>query len=589
MVELGNNTNTSVDVPSSECDLLFNHNLYAGEFVLNTNATTSVFQYRTKNAKVYLWHEMQQADTTYRLISDIQCNHFKFIQIPPRCTIDFNNHYFGNCVLISNNTRIKGLPSDISLCKNVKGLRQFAVENNSTNFEIVGKIYNEQGQPITIYNDLIERSTELLYNYIPQVNANSQYDGVLNNYARRARRLGLYDCLIMANVSKDQYNSYCKTVSTQVMSDFGHSEMEPLSQAALEQLVKTDGGEQNPPSILDKFLVYSNIPGHHGASISGGWTKQGYINTPEDLVAEMYLNGLNVKGIKFHQGSEYWKDGVQEYCEFVLQYVTELKSAIYEFNHPDTSTHPELAFRGIIQDITEVYIANEMPHWTSENCPEAQALADLAHSLTQLGFQPQIQPQISFAKLSDIVCCDHHLYNYVHPNWNFYTRLCYQTVRDVAHENGATYNDVDNYIDNYVAKEFLAENLIQRFEAMGAFWHGRYRFDNTRQIALSEVGCRPCEKSLRATANRNPAEIGGFNECVMPIYWKALDKLAQKVPFKYMVVFFHDWIYNDSSNADNNNNDPNVVISRRNGAHLEERMYEIFRRFGSVSNNQSNQ
>jgi hypothetical protein len=71
----------------------------------------------------------------------------------------------------------------------------------------------------------------------------------------------------------------------------------------------------------------------------------------------------------------------------------------------------------------------------------------------------------------------------------------------------------------------------------------------------------------------------------MPIYWKALDKLAQKVPFKYMVVFFHDWIYNDSSNADNNNNDPNVVISRRNGAHLEERMYEIFRRFGSVPSN----
>ncbi len=140
-----------------------------------------------------------------------------------------------------------------------------------------------------------------------------------------------------------------------------------------------------------------------------------------------------------------------------------------------------------------------------------------------------------------------------------------------------------------VKKEFLAENLIQRFEAMGTFWKGRYRFDNTRQIALSEVGCRPCEKSLRATANRNPSEIGGFNECVMPIYWKALDKLAQKIPFKYMVVFFHDWIYNDSSNADNNNNDPNVVISRRNGAHLEERMYEIFRRFGSVSNNQSNQ
>ncbi len=436
---------------------------------------------------------------------------------------------------------------------------------------------------------MIERSTELLYNYIPQVNANSQYDGVLNNYARRARRLGLYDCLIMANVSKDQYNTYCQTVSDKVMSDFNHGEMEPLSQAALEQLVNTDENNPNPPSILDKFLVYSNIPGHHGASISGGWTKQGYINTPEDLVAEMYLNGLNVKGIKFHQGPGYWKDGVQEYCEFVLQFITELKSAIYAFNHPDTSTHPKLGLRCQIQDITEVYIANEMPRWTSEHCPEAQTLADLAYSLRQLGIQPQIQPQISFASQSDMVCCDHNLYDYVHPNLNFYTRLCYQTVRDVAHEDGATYNDVDNYIDRYIAKEFLAENLIQRFEAMGTFWKGRYRFDNTRQIALSEVGCRPCEKSLRATANRNPSEIGGFNECVMPIYWKALDKLAQKIPFKYMVVFFHDWIYNDSSNADNNNNDPNVVISRRNGAHLEERMYEIFRRFGSVSNNQSNQ
>ena len=536
-----------------------------------------------KDAIVYVWSEMSDEDTTYRLISDITFNSFVFIQIPSGCTIDFQNNYsFHNCVLISNNTRLKGLPTNAHLCKNVKGLNEFEVVNNSAEFEIVGKIYNEQERPITLKGETIERGTKLLYNYIPQVSAKKQYDGLLNNGARRARRLGLFDCLIMVNVSKDQYNNYNQNI-TPLVNALGenYSQQKKAHLTTIHdynlQTVADFGHhfDQSSPNVLEKFK-YGTANTTFCASITGGWTKQGYINTPKDLVAEMYLNGLCVKGIKFHQGSAYWNGSIQEYCDFILQYMTELKSAIFAFNNPDTNLHPELASRGKIEMLTEVYIANEMPNWTNMHCPEAQALANLAYSLYQLGFQPQI----SFAHISDMVCCDESLYNYVHPNWNFYTRLTHQKVLE-----SNEVDDVDAYIDSFVEKEFLAENLIERFEALGTFWKGRYRFDNTRQIALSEVGCRPCKKSLRATSNRIPDEIGGFNECVMPIYWKALDKLAQKVRFKYMVVFLHDWIFNDSSVADNNNNDADVVISRRSGAQIEERMYEIFRTFGTAPSN----
>lgn len=585
MTDIGNISGECKAVRCNDCISIFDYNLYDGEFMIDSS-----FHNRTRNAKVYLLPEMQSENETYRLLSDVSLSDLTFIQVPAGCTINFQGHRFRNCVLLSNSTRVMNLPTTVPLCKTVKGLYKLEVVDESTDFEIIGKIYNEQGQQITLNSQLIERTTPLLFNYAPQVSTNKQYDGPLNNFARRARRLGLYDCLIMANVTNEQYNLYNQQASDSQITACGYDPKD-ISPLTVAELGKMKLGRDD--SVLDKFK-YGTVNTFYHASLTGGWAKQGYVNTPKDLVAEMYLNGLSVRGIKFHQSPDYWLGSVQDYCNFVLQYVMELKGAITEFNNPapNDPSSPKHK-RNKIDEFNEVYIANEMHVWTAEHCNAVPLLVNLADILRSLGFEPQI----SFAGMADMFGCDHRFYQtqdlsqhlYAWPNLNFYPKLSYQTVRMTDESTGRD-PDVDNYINNFVDNELLGENLIQRFKAIDTFWQGSQRFDNNRLVALSEVGVRPCQNSLRFTSNRNPAEIGEFNECVMPIYWKAIEKLAREVPFKYMVVFFHDWIYNNSSGYEmdpEQNGDANIVVSRRENSYIEERMYEIFRRFGSAPNNQN--
>lgn len=563
---------------------VFEYTLYNGEFVLQLNNSNKPVLDISRDVIVYLLPQMSQPNTNYRLLCDLVFDTFVFIQMPAGCKIDFMHHSMHNCALISNQTRVINLPCAYNT---VKGKRSFEVAYNQCNFEILGKIFNYDGDLITLHEQIINRNTELLYNYTPHINATFQYDGAINNYARRARRLGLNDCLIMVPVIKEQYELYNKNIdeiinpeqnsifidvvqdnNIQKVADFGqyyirkkYLDNEQFDEAA------------SVINVLDKFKYGTNNT-TYGASITGGWGTQGYINTPKDLVAEMYLNGLSVRGIKFH--ADHWEGSIQEYCSFILQYVTVLKNEILDFNSDQLNQD---GLRSNIQMFTEVYIANEMHVWTAEHCTAATILADLATSLHNLGFNPQI----SFAGKSDMFGCDHNLYDLVTPNLNFYPKLSYQPITNFSNEsyenNNSLYGIISDYIDGFVADENLGEFLIQQFKAIDTFWQGRYSFDNTRQVALSEVGVRPCQNSLRATSNSQASYIGNFNECVMPIYWKALRELARKVPFKYMVVFFLDWVYDNSSSADLNSSDPDVVVSKRTNARIEERMYDIFTNF----------
>lgn len=378
-------------------------------------------------------------------------------------TIDLN----GNEMLLLN-----GQPLDISACPYRNGvllsnqtiLVGYDNSNDATSLKaklsakgltLLGKFRNIDGLELSARGDVINRSMKLLYNYSVRYSIRDQYNKGLNIMSQRANDVSLNECLILLNVRHDLDN---------------------------------DG------------------------SVSGTWNLCDVYNTPEDLAREIFMNGLSVKGIKFHCGR--WHKSFAEYKTFVTSYVEGLKDAIERLNEA-------LLFKTGYQVsmFSDVYIINEKDKWTSLYSPVIPDVIELAADVRDLGFEACI----SFAGIKELASASPFLRQYIKPCLNTYPSLSYK-------DDEFPY-DSDT---RFTADDVLAI-MEEHFPKYATVWNGQY---NMSDLAISETGILPGVMALRY-----PENYGQMGERWVPavvVYWNAFLEMAKSRNFEYVDVFYTD-------------------------------------------------
>lgn len=445
----------------------------------------------------------------------------KIVIMPPNSIIVFgSNGSIKNATVLSNHTMVVNIGDATSDSRGGKGI----CDEQVGKVDIIGKIYNVQNQEITIKGDVIPSDcTPLLYNYIPHVCASYQYDdNCINHLTRRARNIGLTECILLLGCIYD-----------------------------------TD---------------YENN-GH----VIGGWAHDTTPNSPEDLAKEAFINRLKVRAVKFH--SNHWDGSFSDFFDFIYDYVDRLRKEIRRLNND----YPNYA----VDVFNEVYIINERPDWTNCYCKLATEIRSHIPSTEIQPTQTREDPEppdftgltwhISYAGRAEMTVSSPEYYDVINPELNFYPRL---TIKQID----PTWNDTQ--LDAFIQKNKFVEQVLEYFTSMGAIWDGTKSFDGS--IALSETGCCPNARALIKSAGNPNEEIGIFQENVMPLYWKIICEVAKTISFKYIVVFYHNWIYDDSRRRTNNvsldGDDPKIY---RENANLVERMYNVFKNFRNSYNQTS--
>lgn len=221
---------------------------------------------------VYTVSPMMAPHTIYEVVHTHKLGG-RVVRIPDDCVLWFNGGSFTEGTILSNKTKVINLPKATS--KVEKHGKKFM--NTSAEIDIVGKIYNIEGQEITVRGDVINRHTPLCYNYEIRMSDYKYDKNGINNSMRLARNLGITDCIITMYIRNDYTEDSTNSINVSVSDN----------ETDLDPTTDTD-------SIFNgKYYV------------SGYWASPKYRNKPFDLAREIYLNGLSVKAIKFHAGSEW--------------------------------------------------------------------------------------------------------------------------------------------------------------------------------------------------------------------------------------------------------------------------------------------
>ncbi len=374
-----------------------------------------------------------------------------FVDIPPGCTLEFGNDGgFKNGTLISHGTKFVNFPS---------------YSDPTEKAAIVGKIYNVQGQEITVKGDVINRSTPVIFYH--SIRGCDYYKSpyILDSNVIRTNNAGLNECLMHLSV----------------------------------------------------FGTNSN-----DAYVTGGWrsTDEGQANTPAHAAMEAYVNGLTVRGIKFHSNN--WKGSVADYCNFVYFYTDIL---IREFQRLGLTA------------FTEVYIVNERGDWTSRYSRHVSEIRDLAIDIAaELGKVARI----SFAGLNQLLKADPQLYDVIQPGLNTYPALSY----------------LDGYLDNVMTGSgelglSIKQRIEQQFDAIvrEQFTHNSHFWNSNNNkvynLALSEIGVKPYIKALRAPEYYNIHNESPRDNIVMTSFWEAIKRVAQQLNLEYIDFFYSHEVNND--------------------------------------------
>ena len=470
------------------------------------------------------------------------------VLLPQQCVLVFGtNGALTNGVIMSNGTMLHNMPNAASDSRGYSTVQDIP----NVTLDIVGKIFDVHGNELSARGDVIERSVPLLYNFIPQRYCSGQYDNnCLNKMALRARNLGLTDCIVMLSCFTPLHDHYTN---------------KPISVLTPIQKVKFNKLDSTTTQLEDKgYGPYSHY-------VNGGWTGQGHLNTPHDITSEIFINRLSVKAVKFHASSNY-NPSLYDYCFYVFNYVKDLVKCINDFNATALGQYaPIKMFR-------EVYIVNERNDWTIEHSGAVKLIRQLADKIRTIDAgadvpNHQLELMIAYAGCNDMLVSDHSLYDKVNPGWNFYPSVTYVPI-PVSEDNSDNNVMTPEAFEAFITDNKLVETVLENFTALGTFWDGNHLLDGT--VPLSETGTRPNEKCLRKTSLSNINDCGTFQEDVMPIYWTVLNRVAQIIPFRYIDVFFHDWIYDNPATGVTE-----APIYSRSGANLVERMYNIFLNFGS--------
>ncbi len=436
----------------------------------------------------------------------------KILIMPKKSILKFGNTgKLTNGTVLSNHTIVVNMGDATS--DNRGGL--YLNDHQVGKVDIIGKIFNELNQEITVKGDVIpDDSTPLLYNYIPHSIVRDQYDcRFINQLNRRARNVGLTECILMLTCIGDNYNN--------------------------------------------------------GKVIGGGdWDTTN--NSPEYMANEIFLNRLKVRAVKFH--SKYWHGPIGDYFQFIYNYVGLLNAKLKTLN----STNPDYT----VDLFKEVYIINERPDWTDQYC---SVVPNIINNLPQTDIIPIDENipdffgftwHISYAGINQMLVSDPSFYNKIYPGLNFYPRMTRRTINPEWD---------DAQLDTFIHKYGLVEQVMEHFTSIDSIWDGTHSFDGG--IPISEVGCCPNQRALIAPSADPGSTIGSFQENIMPLYWKVIGSVANRLKFKYIVVFFHNWIYDNSYDVDNTLLDSGNPYIVRQNANLVARMYKVFKDFRN-SNNQ---
>lgn len=444
---------------------------------IDDNDICRTFTFQNEEISVWTLDSMKDIGRVYTINTTIDLDS-RIVEIPEESTIVFvGEGKFTHGTLISNKTKFVNLPRCDS--NSYGGTKNTIGDNPSPFADIVGKIYNIYGQEITVRGDVIKRTTPVLYTHPIRENDLYKQPEILDKTVKRARNVGLTDCIMQFGV-------------------FG-------------------------TSLSDAY-------------VTGGWLENSDVhrNTPAHVAMEAFVNGLNVKAIKFH--SNYWKGTVDAYCNFVKSYT---ESLITEFGNLNLPL------------FTDVYIANERGDWTSKYSRHASELKNLAiYLIAHCG----IVPRISFAGIQQLAQADPCLHNSIKPGLNTYPSLTFLDDYLEAVLNGHTgySDDLNLRIKQRIEQQFEA-TMIEHFPKDAYYWCSEN--NKVCNLPISEIGVRPYMKALRAPERYDKNLLGDFYKVVMPIYWKTIKKLAFYMDFEYIDFYYSYEIFDNDSNPANSNDD----------------------------------
>ncbi len=409
-----------------------------------------------KRTKVWTLDIMGQPNQIYTISSTIDLGN-RIVEIPENCTIIFvGDGQFVNGTLISKNTRFVNLPRCDS--------NGHSSNPNPTNpADIIGKLFNINGQEITVRGDVINRSTPVLFSHLVRYCTGYNEDSF--NLCRGdniPRNIGITDCLLQLHVLGND--------------------------------------------LLD-------------ACVTGGWGVDQLLvaNTPSRIAQEVYVNGLNVKGIKFH--SKVWRGSMYDYRLFVSQYTQSLIEEFQLLNLPL---------------FTDVYIVNERGDWTDRYSLAIPEIRTLANIVSSYG----LVPRVAFAGINQMLKADPLLYDCIKPAANFYPSLTF--LDDELDDFLTDSTDLELRIKQRIEQEFEAITM-EYFPENTCFWGSDKNL--VFNLALSEIGVKPYEKALRAPERYDDTALGSPYKYAVTVFWQTIKRLASQMNFEYIDLYYSNELY----------------------------------------------
>ena len=292
----------------------------------------------------------------------------KAYRLPPHCVLQLvATGKILNGTLISNDSIVLGLdPQNPPALAAINGYYSIAyvVDSSSGDFDLLGKIFNQDGNEITIRGGVINRGTPLYYTYelFHAVEALNERDNCgINHLGRRARNLGITDCIVGVHMQH-------------FASGSGHSstELQFCGQFRLASATYTGCG----------------------------------------LAYEILANGLSVKMLKFYCGDS--SISIEEYCSGVEVFVSELQETLASIGLPlipavDISNEKALWTNGPLEYSQQL----------------ANLAASLSNPESATHPAWVVEPCVSFAGIKQLSSANSVLHNNVTPLLNTYPTLSF--------------------------------------------------------------------------------------------------------------------------------------------------------------------
>lgn len=227
---------------------------------------------------------INEPNTIYEIRYDFDLNEAT-INIPEGCVLKFDGGTVNNGMIRSNKTAIMGIPQGLN---------------------IIGKIYNINGEEITIRGDVINRNYLLLY----PIEINNQLNNGIFSTMLYARNIGITDCIITIPIDINFQTGECTINSANAQPVEHFLEIvsnNNLSVYALKFHSNQDS-QQDPDTYMQNYIdtIYNfclrtkdsiQFQSVYISNEHADWTKKGskHIQYLNQLSLKLIDLGLNVK------------------------------------------------------------------------------------------------------------------------------------------------------------------------------------------------------------------------------------------------------------------------------------------------------